>query len=89
MPQLPRIYMRDKTDRLSCLYYDAVTGMWQSTGMQAACDKRGGVEENAKRDSIQVDDQTPHEQDELYVVRRGSAQIVRNAERSAVKPDDL
>lgn len=36
-----------------------------------------------------VDDQTPHEQDELYIVRRGSAEFVKNSERSAVKPDDL
>jgi mannose-6-phosphate isomerase-like protein (cupin superfamily) len=36
-----------------------------------------------------VDDQTPHEQDELYIVRRGSADIVKNGERSAVKADDL
>lgn len=36
-----------------------------------------------------VDDQTPHEQDELYIVRRGCADIVKNGERSAVKADDL
>lgn len=36
-----------------------------------------------------VDDQTPHEQDELYIVRRGFADIVKNGERSAVKADDL
>ncbi|HKS58337.1 MAG TPA: cupin domain-containing protein [Steroidobacteraceae bacterium] len=35
------------------------------------------------------DDQTPHEQDELYIVRRGSADFIKNGERSAVRPDDL
>ena len=36
-----------------------------------------------------IDDQTPHEQDELYIVRRGRADIVKNGERSAVQPDDV
>jgi mannose-6-phosphate isomerase-like protein (cupin superfamily) len=36
-----------------------------------------------------LDDQTPHEQDELYIVRRGSADFVKNGERSAVQADDL
>lgn len=36
-----------------------------------------------------IDDQTPHEQDELYIVRRGFAEIVLEGRRSAVKPDDL
>jgi mannose-6-phosphate isomerase-like protein (cupin superfamily) len=36
-----------------------------------------------------IDDQTPHEQDELYIVKRGFAEFVKNGERCAVKPDDL
>ena len=36
-----------------------------------------------------IDDQTPHEQDELYIVRRGSADFFKNGARSAVKADDL
>ena len=36
-----------------------------------------------------IDDQDPHEQDELYIVRRGTAEMVKGAERFAVKPDDL
>ena len=36
-----------------------------------------------------IDDQTPHEQDELYIIRRGSAEVVKDGERSKVKEDDV
>lgn len=35
------------------------------------------------------DDQTPHSQDELYIVISGRADFVKNGERTAVAPDDL
>ena len=35
------------------------------------------------------DDQTPHSQDELYIVATGSADFIKSGERIAVKPQDL
>jgi mannose-6-phosphate isomerase-like protein (cupin superfamily) len=35
------------------------------------------------------DRQSPHSQDELYIVISGSAEFVKNGERIAVKPQDL
>lgn len=35
------------------------------------------------------DDQTPHAQDELYIVISGSAEFVKNGERISVGPQDL
>ena len=36
-----------------------------------------------------VDDQTPHKQDELYIVASGTGSFVKNGERVPVRPNDV
>ena len=38
---------------------------------------------------VGTDDQTPHDQDELYIVAAGSAQFVRDGTRIAVAAQDM
>lgn len=36
-----------------------------------------------------VDDQTPHTQDELYIIASGSGDFVKSGERRSFKPEDV